>query len=425
MTIATVSALAPLYDAPDMDAKVAVMLDPGTWIEIIANSDDGIWCQVIVVWNGEPLRIGWIPAKLLIIHDGSGLAPTENPALREAFDRQTAENPKDRDNAEYVVWYGTNRAPISLSDRTQGYSTERDSETHYGTCRVFVPKSHKIGSLGSSLFERLLTMTDDRLKLLSVDTLVESTFWWSLAEKLASVADEDRHAVVFLHGFNVSFEQAALRAAQLGFDLSIQGVMAFFSWPSQGELSLSGYLADEASIEASEFVITKFLEDFVSASQAKAVHVIAHSMGNRGLLRAVRRIADRARERTGKHFDQIILAAADVDVDVFRQLCDAYAQVSRRATLYVSQKDRAVSASRWLYRFPRVGYAPPVFIREGMDTINVTNIDLTLLGHGYISEARDVLQDMHNLIVNNSPPERRFGLRPVSTGAGRYWLVGA
>jgi esterase/lipase superfamily enzyme len=40
-----------------------------------------------------------------------------------------------------------------------------------------------------------------------------------------------------------------------------------------------------------------------------------------------------AQGRTGKPFGQIILAAADVDADVFRQLSAAYAQVANRTTL--------------------------------------------------------------------------------------------
>ena len=57
---------------------------------------------------------------------------------------------------------------------------------------------------------------------------------------------------MFIHGFNVSFADAAIRAAQLSCDLSIAGVMAFYSWPSQG--TLAGYAADESSIEASETI---------------------------------------------------------------------------------------------------------------------------------------------------------------------------
>ncbi len=81
--------------------------------------------------------------------------------------------------------------------------------------------------------------------------------------------------------------------------------------------------------------------------------------------------------------------------------------------------------SEWLNDYPRVGYAPPIFVTEGIDTVNVTNIDLTMLGHGYVGEARDVLQDMHDLITNGSPPERRFGLTAVNTGTAQHWVIGA
>ncbi|WP_461622101.1 alpha/beta hydrolase, partial [Bradyrhizobium sp. 23AC] len=77
-------------------------------------------------------------------------------------------------------------------------------------------------------------------------------------------------------------------------------------------------------------------------------------------LQAVNRIASAAAKRTGKTFDQIILAAADVDADRFRQLYKAYSRVSRRTTLYVSSRDRAVEASHWLHGYHRVGLAPPV-----------------------------------------------------------------
>ena len=56
--------------------------------------------------------------------------------------------------------------------------------------------------------------------------------------------------------------------------------MAFYSWPSQG--TLQGYPADEASIDASQGVITELLIDVAQRSGASRVHLIAHSMGNRG-----------------------------------------------------------------------------------------------------------------------------------------------
>jgi hypothetical protein len=47
-------------------------------------------------------------------------------------------------------------------------------------------------------------------------------------------------------------------------------------------------------------------------------------------LRAVNRIAATAQKRSGKPFDQIILAVADVDADLFRQYAKAYAEVASR-----------------------------------------------------------------------------------------------
>jgi esterase/lipase superfamily enzyme len=332
--------------------------------------------------------------------------------------------PEERDDVEYLVWYGTHRKP-GAPDRTGvSYTGERDQTVHYGTCKVFIPRSHKIGSLGSSWLRRVLTRTDDRLKLLETVELAGDDYWTRIQSHLAGLAASERHAVIFIHGYNVAFADAALRAAQIGIDLSIKGTMAFYSWPSQGRLD--EYAADTATIEASEPFIADYLESFVNESKAEAVHIIAHSMGNRGVLRAVNRIAARAEARTGTRFNQIILAAPDVDADTFRQLCDAYAKVARRTTLYMSQRDRAVEASRWLYSAPRVGYAPPIFVAPGIDTVNVTNVDVTRLGHGYVADARSVLEDMHALITRDAAPATRFGLYESQTADGdRYWVIGA
>jgi esterase/lipase superfamily enzyme len=259
--------------------------------------------------------------------------------------------------------------------------------------------------------------------VIRVVSLAESEYWARIATSLRQTPVLEREAVVFLHGYNVSFEQAALRAAQLGYDLGISGVTAFYSWPSKG--TLAGYPADEATIEASEAFITAFLIDMATRSGAAKVHVIAHSMGNRALLRAIERIASRAAGLAGIPFSQIILAAADVDRDTFVRLSASYKSVAQRTTMYVCARDRAVEASHWLHDFPRAGLVPPVLVVPGIDTINVSNVDLTLLGHGYVAEARDVLQDMHRLIREDSPPDRRFGLRKVMTPQGKtYWIVG-
>jgi esterase/lipase superfamily enzyme len=330
---------------------------------------------------------------------------------------------KIRTSLSYKLWFGTNRKPIDPKNLAKGFSGKRDSKMHLGNCTVYVPESHKIGSTGSAWWKRLLAGVDDRLKLTNVEELPSQKFWEGVSSQLKQVRPGDRDAVIFVHGYNVSYDDCALRAAQLGTDLAIKGCMAFFSWPSRGKTR--EYIFDEASIEASEPFIAQFMVDFAERSGASKIHIIAHSMGNRGVLRAVDRIASSAAQRSSIPFDQIILAAPDVDADTFRELCKAYTKVSRRTTLYVSSRDKAVEAAKWLHGYARAGLLPPVMVSVGIDTVNVTNADLTMLGHGYVAEARGVLSDMHSLLRFGAAPTKRFGLQRQKSEDGKiYWMIG-
>jgi esterase/lipase superfamily enzyme len=248
--------------------------------------------------------------------------------------------------------------------------------------------------------------------------LDQSEFWAALREETAK-ADGRRHGLVYLHGYNVTFEDAAIRAAQMGFDLKISGATAFFSWPSQG--TLEGYPADAASIEASENAIVHFLADFARKSGAEVVHLVAHSMGNRGLLRAVQRLAADPQLNSQVRFGQIFLAAPDVDRDLFLDLARLYPRFSVRTTLYASDADRAVGASAWLHDDYRAGYCPPVTVPgvERFDTIRVPNFNLDLVGHGYYAEAESLLYDLHELMNRDTPPEQRQRLHRVDN----YWQM--
>jgi esterase/lipase superfamily enzyme len=351
--------------------------------------------------------------------------PTELPPLPPPTPKRSALKPKPsiRGRGEsYRVWYGTTRRRADANDLSQGYSAERDTVTHYGYCDVFVPESHKIGSVGSRWWKRLLSRTDDRLELRTLRQSTRAEHFATIRRHLNKVVIAERDAVVFVHGYNVSFHGAALRAAQIGFDLGIKGAMAFFSWPSKG--TILGYAADEASVEASEEPLVQYLTDFATLTGAQHVHVIAHSMGNRAVLRAAHHIASDVSARTGVRFGHFVLAAPDVDTEVFRRLATVYAQVGRGATVYVSGRDRAVELSQWLHSFPRVGFAPPLTIVDGVETVHVMNADLTLLGHGYVAEARDVLVDIHAVLRGHVEAAKRFGLRQAFDGERAYWQIG-
>lgn len=325
-----------------------------------------------------------------------------------------------------TLWYGTNRRPADFGNPAKGYSGERDeNEVHYGQCKVAIPKSHKIGSIGSSWWKRLITWDDDRLKLVEVSVLAAADYWQSARTALAEWEPGERRALVFIHGFNVGFEEAALRTAQIATDLQVPGIAAFYSWPSKGAGVLS-YEADAASVEASESQITGFLSRFAADSGAERVDILAHSMGNRALLRSLQRVMQQAAGAGKVPFGQMLLAAPDIDAALFRDLAKLYPQLGQHTTLYVSSKDKALAASGIVHDHPRAGYTPPVTVVPGIDTVEVSNVDLTFLGHGYYAAARNVLHDMHNLIMHGSPPKSRMGLITATTPEGQpYWQIRA
>ncbi len=330
----------------------------------------------------------------------------------DGFARMTGSAPADLQEVE--VWFGTNR---QRNARGQ-FPGERSDDVTYGRCRVFVPEDRAMGSLGRGLFGRL-TKGDNRVKLQHVDVLGERQFWSLLANTVTTLDPGDQQGLVFLHGFNTKFEDAARRTAQLKVDLAHKGPAAFFSWPSLGYGA--GYGGDESAIDGSEPAIRAFLVDFAQRSGASAVHIIAHSMGNRGLLRAMDAIASAAASAAPIRFGQVFLAAPDVDAQVFRNLAAAYGQLSTRTTLYVTNNDKAIGLSRGLHRYARVGLSPPVAVVPGVDTVDASRVNLGLIGHGYAAEMRPVLADIHELIQGDTAPDRRFGLRKALGGTADYW----
>ena len=265
-----------------------------------------------------------------------------------------------------------------------------------------------------------MTGKEAPLEIVGGTVMDEEYYWSDIASTLASLAEEGRIALVFIHGYNTTFNEATMQAAQIGVDLKIP-VTAYYSWPSKGRLE--GYIADTASIENSKERITDFLIKFAESAGAERVHIIAHSMGNRALMYSMQKIAERAEEASKVPFGQIFFAAPDIDPDTFKQVATTYKNIAERITIYASSKDSALEASGKLHAFPRAGYLPPVTVVEGIDTVEVSGIDVSLIGHGYYAAAREVLNDMHDLIFNNTPPQRRLGLARVDTPDGCYWVI--
>jgi len=318
----------------------------------------------------------------------------------------------------YRVWYGTDRAPIEANDVALGFSGTSDQKVHYGSCLVFVPESHQVGSLGSNwILRTFLRRPDDRVVLNLILPLTRDAFVRRAADELAR-RREQKTALIYVHGFNTTFKLAAERAAQLGCDLGVSGIMAFYSWASVGQVS--AYPRDEETVRTSVDRFIEFLETVRSIPGVDRVDIVAHSMGNRIVASALDRLALASRTIRLGH---IVLAAPDIARAEFGRIGHLYgAAVTERTTLYSCAKDRALALSTKFHKYLRLGYEPPVYCHPGIDTVSASNLRLDRLAHGYIASARPVIEDLRRLLWMNAAPDARRLIPIPDMSTPEYWI---
>lgn len=110
-------------------------------------------------------------------------------------------------------------------------------------CPVSVPKDHRVGALESPTVLRLEFRQDPQrhVVLLGVHRQPAAEFYADLRACVARTARKE--AFVFIHGYNVGFETAVRRTAQIAYDLKFEGAPIAYSWPSQE--GLLSYTVDE------------------------------------------------------------------------------------------------------------------------------------------------------------------------------------
>lgn len=331
------------------------------------------------------------------------------------------------------VFYGTDRLRKDGPNRAS-YGSERARRLELGRALVTVPAAHQVPTIERPFAVRvpyfqvvLYEQSEDpkrHFTIKELKPLSRDEFLILARDRIAASRAFKDQALLFVHGFNTAFEHALYRTAQLAYDLRFDGAAFLYSWPS-GE-GLIGYGHDRESATQAEPYLKEFLELLVRTTGARSVSVIAHSMGNLPLLNVLRELGPALPE--GVRFNELILAAPDVDRDVFANLAAGIRPYGRGITLYCSANDRAMGASR---RFaggvPRAGDVPPEgpVIIAGIDTIDVTSTstDLLALNHSTYAEKGALLNDIGLLLqTGERPPERRIPiLQKVKTARGEFW----
>jgi esterase/lipase superfamily enzyme len=218
----------------------------------------------------------------------------------------------------------------------------------------------------------------------------------TFASRLA--ATSHRRVMVFVHGYNQRFEDAVYSFAQISHDAATPAVPVLFTWPSRGRLAAYGY--DRESTNFSRDGLETVLDALVAHPGVTEIAILAHSMGNWLTLETLRQMAIRRGRVPAKILD-VMLASADVDVDVFRTQIRTIGQHGQRFTMFVSRDDRALAVSRNVWQSSvRLGAIDPNSepIREVLAQNNIKVIDLTsfqstdALRHGKFAESPDVVR---------------------------------
>jgi esterase/lipase superfamily enzyme len=235
-----------------------------------------------------------------------------------------------------------------------------------------------------------------------------------LATDLA--ATKSRDVLVFVHGFNTSFEDASLRAAQIAADIGFDGSVVLFTWPSAG--SVSAYVRDQQAARNAGFHLLRVLRGHTMAALPGRLNLMGHSMGSEVISKALSLVGQ---GDTLPKFTQVVFAAPDLDARIFkREIFPKLESRASRISLYASDDDDALRASRSLNGVWRLGLGgDSITVIKGMDTIDASRVKADVLGHTLFG-SQTFLADLAALLADGrSPAERR--LLAVRRGDLQFW----
>ncbi len=320
------------------------------------------------------------------------------------------------------VFFATNRKATDSKNPEDAFDGMRaaDRKLAYGLARVNIPVSyHKKGRIETPFREiRWLRNPRKHIYIIDFKNLGQDGFFNALKDPAYGKDD----LLVYVHGFNVTFNDAIRRAAQIAFDFEFQGIPVAFTWPSDGDAGLRPYNSDWQDVLWSVKYIEGFLRDLKTRFPDRRIHLIAHSMGNKGLLYALRLMA--YGRTPDSPFGTIMLCAPDFDADLFaEQIAPEVRALAEHWVVYSSEKDVALIASEIWNTAPRLGMqATPA---EGYQIVDATELPVTPWSvpetHSYYANHKRVLDDMVQAIAGRSPAER--GLEKRIVDAGSIWVL--
>jgi esterase/lipase superfamily enzyme len=331
----------------------------------------------------------------------------------------------DTGPARVTILLATTRRAVASDRPGLRYGPEDADSLQFAAVSVNVP-SYRVRGTGElprpgALRDNALTYRPDPLRDFYVTSTIpvdSARFVQRLSADLG--ASRSRDLLVFVHGYNVSFEDAAVRAAQVAADINFDGSVLLFSWPSAA--SVAAYVRDQQTARNAGFQLLRLLRNHAVAAQPDRVHLLGHSMGSEVIGKALTLTA--ASDSTPR-LSEVVLAAPDVDSRVFRrEIWPRLAPHAVRVTMYASSDDDALRASRVLNGVGRLGLGgDSLFVIDGMDTVDATRVTADVLGHTLFGN-QGFLADLAVLLAEGRTPAERRLLSSTRGGLTFYRFRG-
>jgi len=303
------------------------------------------------------------------------------------------------------VFFATNRNPDRKTNpREFGGKFNPDSfdSLRFGSAQIVGKKIKKL-----NVAPEKLSKDQDRSQLGSRAVFGE------LFEDMKKGVD----TMVFIHGYNVSFEAALVTGAQI--QTKYKGTkglnVVVFSWPSDGSmLPILAYKSDRSDARASApgfaralMKLEEFLDKVRRGGECKAqINLMCHSMGNYVLRNGIQDV--RKREALPRLFDHIFLMAADEDHDAF-ELTHKLAPLpemggvvhlyfnSGDTALVISDKTKA-NPARLGSRGPRC----PLNVPGNVNLIDASEVVGGLVEHSYFVQDSVVKRDVKAVLAGQA-----------------------
>ena len=403
-------------------------------------------CLVIALQSCTP-RQALMPTPNVVYQTGNFDLNSLNPELK---------------NSSAEILFLTDRNPYQTPEKSLAYGINRSSSLSFGTATVAIGKNLSWQQLlnASNQKERRTSLVYSISNIVEHGRYPATPYLFDIVDgrpvedtrtqynRLESntrltnqivqrlKTSDKKELVLFVHGYNNSFDEAQYSMAGIWHFLGRNMVPVTYSWPA-GQGGTMGYFIDRESGEYTIFHLKEVFRLLFSIKEIEKIHIVAHSRGAVVVTSALRELlieslAKGEVPRNEFRIANLILAAPDMDFGIMAQrlMAEKFAAAVHRITIYTTKSDKALSFSKYLLRgvrFGQVGYndlsdeQKRIFARiHNVSIVQAQDVG-SFVGHSYFEDHPAVSSDL--IITLNTSAIPGSKIRPLTHSGGNVWKI--